>query len=262
MATSGFSLEEIKMEAWREELYHHQILGAHWGEMHGPPYPLAPDKHSAEQKRKNPGIFKKMAERRAAKKKRKRQLESLKKAQEAKRTKAEEAKKKAEQEEKDAKERDRVVKSGTAEEVLGRKDLSPQELQYARLRLSEQQQIMGMLPKPVIEKGKSKAEKALDKADKFMSMVKQGSDIASTGADAAKNFIKAYNVGVKIYNAKTGSNMKTIDLEPKKESWDEKIKKIQYKEAEAKWAYNDKNPDSALYVSPEEIKKKRKEKGK
>lgn len=38
------------------ELYHHQIKGAHWGERNGPPWPLDPEDHTAEQIRKNPEI--------------------------------------------------------------------------------------------------------------------------------------------------------------------------------------------------------------
>lgn len=35
------------------ELYHHGILGQHWGKRNGPPYPLDARDHSAEEKRKN-----------------------------------------------------------------------------------------------------------------------------------------------------------------------------------------------------------------
>ena len=38
------------------ELYHYQRKGAHWGERNGPPYPLAPEDHSAAEIKANPDI--------------------------------------------------------------------------------------------------------------------------------------------------------------------------------------------------------------
>lgn len=36
---------------YNDELYHHGIFGQKWGKRNGPPYPLAPEKHSIREKR-------------------------------------------------------------------------------------------------------------------------------------------------------------------------------------------------------------------
>ena len=48
------------------ELYHHQIKGAKHGVRNGPPYPLDPEDHTAEQLRLNPDIRRELKEKKTA----------------------------------------------------------------------------------------------------------------------------------------------------------------------------------------------------
>lgn len=113
---------------YRNYLAHHGILGMSWGDRNGPPYPLNGPAHSADEKKagwrrslgggRNTSLYgrlkKGVADIKTSVKKKKKELEqkrNLKKARKAK-----------ERIRKEQAERERILKSGSAAEVLANKD--------------------------------------------------------------------------------------------------------------------------------------------
>ena len=218
------------MEAWREELYsdelyHFGILGQKKGVRNGPPYPLGAGDHSAAEKRKNGGLLRRMAERRAEKKKKKKQQERIQKMQAAKQAKVE-AKKKQEA---DEAERKRVLKEGSAEEVMKYKGkISNEEYQEVMARLDNERKMesyladkgkeaanaglnkVGNEPVPKVETRESKLKASKEKWNNMdnRERIEQVSKDTKMYAEAADNVVKAakstvnfVNAGISIYNA-------------------------------------------------------------
>ena len=110
------------------ELYHHGILGQKWGKRNGPPYPLRPGEHSfTEQGQAKRGVktLSGYFKNRKLKKQRKAALEKARVARAEKQARAEEERKHQE-------ELQKVVKSGTASDLMKyRGELSSQDIQEA-----------------------------------------------------------------------------------------------------------------------------------
>ena len=121
--------DTYKPELCEEFLEHHQILGAHWGEMHGPPYPLdssvstgsrlkkgSMGKGSVKKKKSSGGLMAKHK----AKQVHKQRVQAAEIARQAKQQKAEEARR--QQEEQDRAEREAIEREEWRQDILRRGD--------------------------------------------------------------------------------------------------------------------------------------------
>lgn len=132
---------------------HHGIIGQKWGDRNGPPYPLSGSEHSAVVKsanKKSAGSGRKLTwrQRRKAKK-------NLKKARAA-----------AAQKRLDDKEKERLVREGSASEVYARRnDLSIEQKRRAQERLNLDDQLATLSAKELARK-KSKVDKMIKTLDR------------------------------------------------------------------------------------------------
>lgn len=161
-----------------DELYHHQRLGAHWGIMNGPPYPLGRSQLSSTEKKEG-GWISKFAEGRKAAKKKKQQQKNLEKAR-----------KKRIANKKEAEEKKRIIEKGSKDEVLkNQHKLSTEEMNKALDRL-KQEDIVNQKIKDLSPKTYTRMEKFNHYADQAKSL-----------AVGTQKFVDAYNTGAGIYNA-------------------------------------------------------------
>lgn len=172
---------------YNDELYHHGILGQRWGKRNGPPYPLSRSVSQRVSSRKNRGILGYLAERKA-----KKEAEKKSKVE-----KEEAARKKLEEEAKarhDA-DRERVLREGSATEVLAYKnELTNQELSNALNRIRWRNDLTKLAAE--------EADAGWNSIDKIMKKFGNVKDWAKTAAE----FYKAIDDVQKIYERRRQEN--------------------------------------------------------
>ena len=152
-------------------LAHHGILGQKWGYKNGPPYPLDEGDHSSSEKKA--GWRKSLVSAIKDHKKKKQRAKALEKAR---KTKAENAKKAAEKQAYED-EKQRVLKSGKASEILKYQgDLTNKELSDAVSRLDWERRLNEISAKEV--------QTNWDKMDSLMNKVGKVTDYVNKGANA------------------------------------------------------------------------------
>lgn len=209
------------MESWKEELYHHQIKGAKWGVLHGPPYPLrGADKKAAIRDAK--------LKKKEDKEKKKGQAESAKTIAESNKrlakadskkskadnlAKAREAKAAKKQHEMD---KEQALKSGKASDILKfQGEYTNDELQTAITRLEKEGKLREMAANEV-KKGKTKVDNVLDKVEEI------------TGkADKA---IKGYNTAARVINSLSDTSLPIISrgVDDDQKIWNAKKARVEY----------------------------------
>lgn len=182
------------------ELYHHGVLGMHWGQRNGPPYPLSPGAHSPSEKKAgyqrsigggevHTGARKKQsfAEKLGERKKAKQRMKNLKKARKVR-----------EQNKKMAAKKEEILRKGSAKDVAKIKDqLTDEDYKKVFNRLDNENKLEQRINANV-KTGQ----------ERFNSIV----STIGTLKTASENAINLYNNGAKVYNTfnKSGKKLKII----------------------------------------------------
>ena len=173
------------------ELYHHGVLGMHWGVENGPPYPLSGDVSTGKRLKSGAKGYEKKSEKKGivAKIKQHKQNKirnaNLEKARQAKQQKAEEKKK---QEEMAAKKQE-VLMKGTPQDVskyLGQ--LTSKEYEDVLKRFQNEEQL-----KNYMQKTAPKVVNAWDRIDNVMNKVGKMQGYTEKGIKAYNNFAQVIN---------------------------------------------------------------------
>lgn len=164
---------------------HHGILGQRHGVRNGPPYPLDPEDHSAREKKA--GWIKSLKTRHVERKKKKQRQKALEKARVAKAEKA----KQAELQRKFDEEKEKVLRSGSASEILKYKgQMTNAEMQTAIDRIDKESRLYGLSQK--------EQKTAWDKLDNIFDKVGKATNWVNKAADAytaVDKLLKKFNGG-------------------------------------------------------------------
>ena len=165
------------------ELYHHGIAGQRWYHKNGPPYPLRPGMHSSKEKglaKDGISTLSTYVKNETKKIKKKRSLEKARKARQEKKRKEEEKRQHEEN-------REKVLKSGSASDVLKYKgELTADEIKKVIERIDAEKNLADYARRDIVT-AEDKVNKAVKKLDKV-------TEWAGVG-------IKFYNTVAKVVNA-------------------------------------------------------------